>query len=675
MKSLVFVFTVLIASGQQAEKLLESARHKEVMGGDLKAAIADYRKIAEKFKQQPEVAAQALYRMGECQEKLGEAEARKSYERVVKEYASAGSYVSQARARLAAMGGGAEVATGPRTRLVWDKATDFWGRVTADGRFLSFVDWATGDLAIRDLRSGTSRRLTNYGGYEKSLGEVESTSISPDGKSIVFNWDTWAPGFKENGSYQLRFINADGTGERILRKAELGLYFEAQGWSADGKWVALYETRKVAGGWTSFKIVLLSPGTEEFRTIETSNSGHKHTIYFSPDSKWLAFLQPVIPGAKETNVFIIGTTSPGTREILVAENAELLGWTPSGDGLILRQTEGLRTRMLHLPIAEGRNSGVARDLHVPVGEIARPLGISNSGDLFYGTVNRHTEALVSKIDVQKGLSTESFLSTPVSGVGWGNNWGNLRFSPDGKSLASANSSRSIRVKSLGGNSERILAVQAELLRFEWMPDGSALIASVFAPGGSHELYRIDVVNGANTLLCKIKEGRVFTPSADGKSVFHLTGSGLQVVDLASGNTQTLVDRDMENQGPMNIKRSKDGKSILLVTFAQLTIFEVGTGEVREIYKRDVFAGGLVWAADWSADDKHVFALARISSVGASVDRELRIYPRSGGEPFRQKLEGTYRDFAISSDGVNAALTKEDSHSQVWVLENFLPSKK
>ena len=46
-------------TGAQAEKLLESARHKEVVEGNLKGAIEQYRKVAIQFKNQPEVAARA----------------------------------------------------------------------------------------------------------------------------------------------------------------------------------------------------------------------------------------------------------------------------------------------------------------------------------------------------------------------------------------------------------------------------------------------------------------------------------------------------------------------------------------------------------------------------------------------------------------------------------------
>jgi len=43
---------------------------------------------------------------------------------------------------------------------------DNCGSISLEGKYLSFVDWETGDLAIRDLTTGTSHRLTNDATYE-----------------------------------------------------------------------------------------------------------------------------------------------------------------------------------------------------------------------------------------------------------------------------------------------------------------------------------------------------------------------------------------------------------------------------------------------------------------------------------------------------------------------------
>jgi tetratricopeptide (TPR) repeat protein len=70
------------------EVALRAAMEKETVKGDLKGAIDQYKKLAQG--KDRAVAAKALVRMGQCYEKLGDAEARKAYERVVREYADHG---------------------------------------------------------------------------------------------------------------------------------------------------------------------------------------------------------------------------------------------------------------------------------------------------------------------------------------------------------------------------------------------------------------------------------------------------------------------------------------------------------------------------------------------------------------------------------------------------------
>jgi len=271
-------------NGAQAEKLLEGARHKEVVDGDLKAAIEQYRKIAAQFAKQPEIAARALFQLGQCQERLGQAEARKSYERIVREYSGAQQYAAAARARLAAMGGvaGGEV----RARLLWDNAEDLGGRTTSDGRFLSFTDWETGDLGIRDLVAGQSRRVTNKRGYDVAQGEVENSAISPDGKRIAFTWYRWDKVVAATeGEFELRSIDADGTDERVLLKGKDISYITTGSWSPDMKWVAT-EAQYQNG---DRKIVLVSPDGAPARTVLRPGQRASRSILFSPDGKWLAF--------------------------------------------------------------------------------------------------------------------------------------------------------------------------------------------------------------------------------------------------------------------------------------------------------------------------------------------------------------------------------------------------
>ncbi len=91
----------VFASPQKRDRTdvqFEAAAKKETVDGDLKAAIEIYQKIAQSGNRV--AAANALVRMGQCYEKLGDTEAKKAYERVVREFGDQKEAVAEARKRL-----------------------------------------------------------------------------------------------------------------------------------------------------------------------------------------------------------------------------------------------------------------------------------------------------------------------------------------------------------------------------------------------------------------------------------------------------------------------------------------------------------------------------------------------------------------------------------------------
>jgi hypothetical protein len=102
--SLAGVVGAQIAAPDKAELALRAAMEQEDVRGDLKAAIDEYRAVVATYaKSNRDVAAQALLRMGQCYEKLGDAEARKAYQRLVTEFADQAALARVARERLAAL--------------------------------------------------------------------------------------------------------------------------------------------------------------------------------------------------------------------------------------------------------------------------------------------------------------------------------------------------------------------------------------------------------------------------------------------------------------------------------------------------------------------------------------------------------------------------------------------
>ena len=96
----------LVASGAAAQSghdLFQQALVKERAEGNLQEAIDLYERIAREFPDDHALAAKALVQMGQCYEKLGKSEAKKAYERVIRDYADQAEPLQVARTRLAAL--------------------------------------------------------------------------------------------------------------------------------------------------------------------------------------------------------------------------------------------------------------------------------------------------------------------------------------------------------------------------------------------------------------------------------------------------------------------------------------------------------------------------------------------------------------------------------------------
>ena len=99
--------------------------------------------------------------------------------------------------------------SGVVVRQVWTGPdVDIMGAPSPDGRFLSYVHWATGDLALRDLETGEHHLLTGKGSWEVSDSYAEFSLVSPDGSQVVYAWS--------KSGYELRIVGTDASGSRLL---------------------------------------------------------------------------------------------------------------------------------------------------------------------------------------------------------------------------------------------------------------------------------------------------------------------------------------------------------------------------------------------------------------------------------------------------------------------------
>jgi hypothetical protein len=131
-----------IASPQgEVERQLEAAVYREMVMGDVAAAIGLYQGILGQTGTPRPVAARAMLHLGQCQEKLGQRrEARATYVRVVRDYASEGPIAAEAKAKLS---GWSDAPPGPRNlRFEQGRVDD-----VPPGWFVPAVEKTTGILA------------------------------------------------------------------------------------------------------------------------------------------------------------------------------------------------------------------------------------------------------------------------------------------------------------------------------------------------------------------------------------------------------------------------------------------------------------------------------------------------------------------------------------------------
>ena len=284
----------LVGSTQITEDpgvLLRSAIEKEEVDGDLQGAIELYQHIIDKFSSNHRIAAQAQLRIGLCYEKLGQKsikQAQDAFQKVIDNYPSQSKEVKAAKERLSNLVkiSSSDVKDGTEFKIevVWPKPKwDIEGSLSPDGRYLSFVDWDTGDLAYRELNSGRTYHLTDLALHLERQESAYDSFWSPDSKQIAYCWENDLDLY-----YDIRVMNLDSKEHKTLyRVGYHDAWIAPCGWTPDGEHILI---RFIA---EKFKFGLLSVADGSLRIIKEldllSRRNRPGFIQFSPDGKYIAY--------------------------------------------------------------------------------------------------------------------------------------------------------------------------------------------------------------------------------------------------------------------------------------------------------------------------------------------------------------------------------------------------
>lgn len=700
----------------QADTTLQKAIRKETVEGDLKGAIELYRKAMSQAAKDRATAAQALVHMGACYETLGDAEARKAYERVVREFSDQPEAVRQAQTHLAAarpMGApGAGQPGRQTTTLVWSgPKVDNEGSLSPDGRYFSYPDWQTGNLALHDFVTGNDRAITTAGTWKQGdTAFAEESAISRDGKQIAYCWYE-----HKTNRFDLRVANltGDSNARKLFESSEMR-FVAPQDWSPDGKWIALTmepensdaRTGQLARPGMKAAIAMVSVQDGSVRVLKTTDWSEPDTGYwkarFSPDGKYLAYDRNTGPN-NSSGVFVMDLATG--REFPVSARTgtdQLAAWSPDGKYILFTSKRTGTAGLWAMRFSGGALQGEAELVKANLGSTS-VVGMTTAGALYYflGRTIDPPRVQVAGFDIATGKLTSEPAGLVGDESGEGSSWPD--WSPDGKSLAyllkkpaGSGYEFSIKIRTMvTGESRELHPGLGNPTGLSWTPDGRSILISD-AYGAPH---RVDIQSGEASMVAKGAKGSPQTNpplSPDLKALYYIRHDGAESafveLDLASGKEREIIRR--ADLGWVNL--SPDGRYIATPSIdptdhaRTFLIIPVNGGSPHDVIRltgepeavaHNKFKDGWLSVFAWAPDSKSVLIRKRADD---STNTELWQAFVDGRESRRltDKLDPRLARGAVRlhPDGRRIALTLPGGSSktprapaQMMVLENFLPA--
>jgi len=349
---------VMAAQARPAEIMLETARKLEVVDGNYAAAIKQYQQIVDRFsKTDRPSAATALLRMAECQQKLGDTAAQRTYQEIVSRYADQTSAAATARARLDAastQSAGAFVSRDILKLIDWTPAAlaqATLSRISPDGRWLMFSrvngpqNAAAPDVSVclRDLRNGAERVLLSNVSGDRPFPFIQ---WSPDSRRLAVSRlasdattvrrEIMVVDLADTASQPIRFTSIAAPRQGVVPAR----FPEPLTWSSDGRLLAYVAF--IAGGAQEVRVFDVSTGrTRPIAPIqpafEVTRSVTLPQLRWSPDHTELAVQNGVAGGADEVRLLRVadGHVNVVTLPAEPGQRALMTAWTPRG--LVLRR--------------------------------------------------------------------------------------------------------------------------------------------------------------------------------------------------------------------------------------------------------------------------------------------------------------------------------------------------
>jgi Tol biopolymer transport system component len=569
--------------------------------------------------------------------------------------------------------------TVPVVRRLWtlDEPDFYASTPSPDGRYVTEIDWWTGDLAVFDLNDG------------------ESSVFSPDGQRIAYTW--WN---EDNEGYEVRIVGLDGSAEWVVlphpEHAHFGddaadedlEYVMVKDWSSDGEHLlALLWYGNRAGGVTqqTVKLGMISTQDGSVRVLKEMDWRSPQMAVFSPDDRYVAFDFPPDKESRDRDIFVLALDGGRESELLAGPGDDrLMGWAPDGSGILFYSDRELTQGIWYLPVSQGRAAGEPRLLKADVWGLD-PLGFSRDA-YYYGVTLEQPQIHTASVDFASGrfVAPPAPVEDPSEGRSESAAW-----SPDGRYLAyihrrNGERTSQLVIRTVAGDDKR--EIPLTLYRtdhIQWTADGQALMLQA-REKGRLGFYRLDMTSGNAVRLGGEEEiegnirGGAF--SADGKVIYFTrqVEKGLHHMvrmDLQSRSETVVASIPGDFFRIPSV--SPDGRTIAVSAMSfgekggRIFLVPVTGGEAVELYRTPAdadieYLGNLSWSPDGHfilfvtpAEEEQDDGLWRIAATGGEPERVLtsKILLHLGGPP------------KLHPDGRRLAFRSGQLKGEIWVMEN------